>query len=123
MDVYRPQRPVRGFVAGIIATLVALGVAELLASLGRGLRSPVLDVGNRVVDAAPRPVKDIAISTFGTNDKTALLAGIGILLAVYAVVMGVLAMRRRWIGVAGVGLFTAVGIVSASTGPTSTTVT
>src|SRR6478735_496818 len=122
MDIGRRQRLLRGLVTGIVATMVALGVAELVASLGKSLRSPVLDVGNRIIDGAPRPVKDFAISAFGTNDKTALLAGIGILLAIYAVVIGVLAMRRRWIGVAGVGLFAVIGIVSASTGPTATAV-
>ena len=56
---------------------VALGVAELVAGLEPTWRSPVLDVGDRVIDAAPPFVKEFAINTFGTNDKPALLIGIG----------------------------------------------
>ena len=53
-------------------------VAELVAGLHRAWRSPVLDVGDRVIDAAPPFVKEFAIDTFGTNDKPALLVGIGV---------------------------------------------
>ena len=63
---------VRGAVAGVLATALALGVAELVASIGRNLRSPVVDVGARVIDAAPRWLKDVAIRTFGAHDKDAL---------------------------------------------------
>ncbi len=62
---------------GSSAAAVALGVAELLAGLNRAWRSPVLDVGDRLIDAAPPFVKEFAIDTFGTNDKPALLIGIG----------------------------------------------
>ena len=41
--------------------------------LNRAWRSPVLDVGDRLIDAAPPFVKEFAIDTFGTNDKPALL--------------------------------------------------
>ena len=70
--------------AGLVAAGVALAVAELVAGLNRAWRSPVLDVGDRVIDAAPPWVKEFAIDTFGTNDKPALLIGIGAVLAVYA---------------------------------------
>ena len=65
-------------VAGLVTAGVALGVAELLAGLDRTWRSPVLDVGDRLIDAAPPFVKEFAIETFGTNDKPALLIGIGV---------------------------------------------
>ena len=64
----------------------------------------MLDVGDRVIDAAPPFVKEFAIDTFGTNDKPALLVGIGVFLAVYAGVVGVVALRHRFVvGAVGVG--------------------
>lgn len=108
-----PHRRRRGAVAGLVATAVALGVAELTRSLARQLSSPVIDVGARFIDATPRWLKDVAISTFGTNDKVALIVGIAVLLVIYAVVIGILATRRRWVGVLGVALFALIGIVSS----------
>ena len=102
--------------AGIVAALVALGVAELVVATNSVFRSPVVSVGNRVIDLAPPGLKDFAIETFGTNDKLALLIGIGILLLGYAALVGVLTFRRRlaW-GVLGVALFGAIGAAAAVT--------
>ncbi|MET0577622.1 MAG: hypothetical protein ABW122_03125, partial [Ilumatobacteraceae bacterium] len=102
------RRPSRVFslLAGLVVAGVALAVAELLAGLNRAWRSPVLDVGDRLIDAAPPFVKEFAIETFGTNDKPALLIGIGAFLAVYAAVVGLIALRHRFVvGVVGVALF------------------
>jgi DMSO/TMAO reductase YedYZ molybdopterin-dependent catalytic subunit len=90
-------------------------VAGLTGSVG----SPVIAVGQASIDLTPAPVKDFAISTFGADDKTALLTGILVLLAVFACVIGVAAVRRFRYGVVGLGVFTAVGLVSALTRPTA----
>ena len=58
-----------GPVVGLTALLVGLGVAELVAGLVRSWRSPVLDVGDRVVDGAPGWVAKAAIDLFGTADN------------------------------------------------------
>jgi DMSO/TMAO reductase YedYZ molybdopterin-dependent catalytic subunit len=101
--------------SGVVAAGVALGVAELLAGTTRSWRSPVLDVGDRVIDAAPPFVKDFAIETFGENDKPALLVGIGVLLALYSLAVGFLALRRRFAyGIVGVAAFAAVGAWAAT---------
>ena len=55
------RRRIRGAVAGLVATAVALGAAELAASSSRDLRSPVFDVGARFIDATPVWLKDFAI--------------------------------------------------------------
>ena len=91
----KPSRVI-SVLAGLAAALVALAVAELLAGLNRAWRSPVLDVGDRVIDAAPPFVKEFAIDTFGTNDKPALLIGIGVVLVVYAGIVGLIALRRHF---------------------------
>lgn len=103
----------RGVLAGLVAAIVALGVAELVAGLSSAWRSPVLDVGDRVVDLVPAPVKDLAIDWFGTADKVALLVGIGVVLALYAALVGVLAVRGRVrLGMVGIALFGVVGAMA-----------
>ena len=103
-----------GALAGIVAAIVALGIAELIAGIRQQWRSPVIDVGDRVIDNVPPFVKDFAIETFGTNDKPALLIGIGVTLVVYAAVIGALAFRRRVeIGLVGIGLFGLIGAYAA----------
>lgn len=90
---------------------VALAVAELVAGIRRDWRSPVLDVGDRVIDRVPVFLKEFAIDTFGTNDKPALLIGIGTILVVFAaVVVGILGLRRDLrIGLAGVVVLSEIG--------------
>ncbi len=104
----------QGVIAGLLAALGALGVAELVSAISARWRSPVLDVGDRVIDLVPPWVKDFAIAVFGTNDKLALLAGIFSLLAVFAGAVGWLAFRySRWVGVAGIALFGVLGMLAA----------
>ncbi|MGI9053706.1 MAG: molybdopterin-dependent oxidoreductase [Ilumatobacteraceae bacterium] len=109
----RPGRLV-ALLAGLVSAAVALGVAELVSGFNRQWRSPVLDVGDRVIDAAPPFLKEFAIDTFGTNDKPALLIGIGVILAIYAAIVGYVALRHRFIvGVVGIALFGLVGVWAA----------
>lgn len=109
----------RGAVAGLLSAAVALGVAELVAALLGGTGSPVLSVGGAFVDATPRWLKEFAIDAFGTNDKTVLLIGIGVTIAIVAALIGILAQRHQRLGVAAVmllGLVPAIAAVSRPTG-------
>jgi DMSO/TMAO reductase YedYZ molybdopterin-dependent catalytic subunit len=108
---------IRAAASGMAAAAVALGVAELV-SVWTGSRSaPLIAVGGAVVDSAPEPAKEFAISLFGVHDKTALLVGTVVLLTVFAALIGIGAARRRWIGYAGIGLFALIGISAALTRP------
>ena len=105
-----------GALAGLTAAVVALGAAELVAGLNRNWKGPILDVGDRVIDHVPVAVKDFAIEQFGTNDKPALLLGIGAFLAIYAAVMGAIAFRTRIeVGLIGIGVFGLIGAYAALT--------
>jgi DMSO/TMAO reductase YedYZ molybdopterin-dependent catalytic subunit len=108
-----------GALSGLLAAAVALGVAELIAGITGPLGSPVVAVGGAAIDMTPIPVKDFAIVHFGSHDKTALISGIFVLLAIFAVVIGVLA--RRWLaaGLAGLTIFGALGVSAALTRPTA----
>lgn len=48
---------------GLSSAAVALGVAELVASARRSWKSPVLDVGDRVVDLVPPPASPASPSS------------------------------------------------------------
>jgi DMSO/TMAO reductase YedYZ molybdopterin-dependent catalytic subunit len=123
-----PERPggrprygtVFGAIAGLLTAAVALGVGQLVSGLGARQGSPAVAVGQAAIDLAPPPVKDFAISAFGSNDKTALVIGILVLLAVFAAVIGVAAMRRLSYGYAGLVIFAAVGMAAALTRPDAT---
>jgi DMSO/TMAO reductase YedYZ molybdopterin-dependent catalytic subunit len=78
------------------------------------LLSPVVAVGDLVIDRVPPPVKDFAIRFFGTNDKIALLAGIVLVVLGYAAAAGIVAQRRGIsAGRIGIGLF---GLIGAGAG-------
>ena len=109
-----------GAAAGVLTAAVAMGVGQLAAGLTVAQSSPVLAVGQAAIDLTPLPVKDFAISTFGANDKNALLAGILVILAAFAAVIGILAVRRLALGLAGLGVFACIGLAAALTRPTAT---
>jgi DMSO/TMAO reductase YedYZ molybdopterin-dependent catalytic subunit len=102
-----------GAIIGLLSAAVALGVGELTAVLVRPAAAPVIAVGNRFVLATPESVKRWAIRNFGTNDKHALLTGIYVGVAVFAIVVGVLAARRLEYGLAGVLAFGVIGTWAA----------
>ncbi|MEV0153614.1 molybdopterin-dependent oxidoreductase [Micromonospora sp. NPDC050686] len=103
--------------AGVAAAAVAIGAAEPVAVLTGPRSAPVIAVGGLVVDVVPEPLKQFAIGLFGRYDKIALLAGTALLLAAFAALLGVLAARRLWIGLAGVAAFAALGVAAALTRP------
>lgn len=118
VDPVRPcvSRPLAAL-AGVLAAAVGLAAGELVAGFGRSLDSPVISIGNRVVDAVPQPVKQFAIDLFGTNDKVALIAGILAILAVAAAGIGVLARRRPGTAAIATGVFGLAGVVAAGVQP------
>ncbi|MFC4018183.1 molybdopterin-dependent oxidoreductase [Micromonospora sp. GCM10011542] len=109
-----PSRPYAAL-AGVTAAAVAIGTAEPVAVLTGPRSAPLVAVGGVVVDAVPESLKQLAIDVFGTADKIALLVGTALLLGAFAALIGVLAVRRLAIGLAGIALFAAVGVAAALT--------
>ncbi len=99
-----------GAILGLVSAGVAVAVGEVIAAFVRPAASPIIAVGNRFILLTPESVRRWAIREFGTDDKHALLTGIYVSIAVLAVVVGVLAMVRIWLGLAGIAAFGAVGI-------------
>jgi DMSO/TMAO reductase YedYZ molybdopterin-dependent catalytic subunit len=104
-----------GALVGLISGGVALGIGEIVAAFVRPPASPVIAVGNRFIVLTPESVKRWAIRTFGTSDKLTLLTGIYIVIALFAVVVGVLALRRLAYGLAGIAVFGGIGVYCALT--------
>jgi DMSO/TMAO reductase YedYZ molybdopterin-dependent catalytic subunit len=96
---------------GLVLVITSLGVARLVAAFV-STKWPVAAVGDRVIDGAPRSVKEWAIRTFGTGDKPALQIGIVVVLTIAAVLVGRLAFRHRAWGMVGVVAFGVAGAMS-----------
>ncbi|HEX2564462.1 MAG TPA: molybdopterin-dependent oxidoreductase [Acidimicrobiales bacterium] len=106
-----------GSLAGIVSLALGLGVAQLVAGWWRDGDSPVISVGDWVIDNVPPTVKDWAIRTFGTNDKLALIVGTLALLTLVAAMLGRLARRHLGRALAGVAAIGIVGAAAALSGP------
>jgi DMSO/TMAO reductase YedYZ molybdopterin-dependent catalytic subunit len=107
-----------GVVAGVIAALAGLAAAELVVGLVRDSASPVVPVGQEVIDRVPAGVREWAIDTFGTADKAVLVTGSLLTLLVVGSFVGALAARGMFAAAAtitaGVGL---VGVLAALNRP------
>ncbi len=109
----------RGLITGLLTGAVAVGVAQLVAGVTGPGGSPVVAVGSMSIDFTPPPVKNFAITAFGSNDKLVLVSGILVVLALFAAVVGVAAVRRFSRGLAGLAIFAAIGLIAVVTRPTS----
>ena len=108
-----------GAFVGLASAGVALGVGEAVAAFVRPAAAPVIAVGNRFIVLTPEPIKRWAIRNFQTNDKQVLLTGIYIVIALAAMSIGALALRRLAYGIAGIAAFGAVGMYCALTADAS----
>ncbi|WP_324651551.1 molybdopterin-dependent oxidoreductase [Georgenia sp. H159] len=103
--------------AGLAAGAMTLGAAEVLAGLWsrastvEGTPSPLLAVADSFIDLTPPWLKDLAVATFGTADKVALVVGMGLVLAAVCAGIGLLARRRLG---AALAVFALVGVVGTT---------
>jgi DMSO/TMAO reductase YedYZ molybdopterin-dependent catalytic subunit len=94
-----------------------VGTAQLVAGIVNPEAFPIVTVGQSAIDAAPEWLKGAAIRAFGANDKSVLLAGIGVVLALAAIALGIASLYRYWVGVAGLLAFGAIGVTAALARP------
>ena len=104
-----------GGLSGLLAGTAAVAVSEGVTALLDGVSGPVISVGNRAVDEAPRPLKEFAIETFGTADKPVLIGSVIGAVALFAVVAGALGVRRPRLAVGIFLLLSAVAGTAALT--------
>src|SRR6188474_3714603 len=101
--------------AGAAAAVFGAGIGELSAAFIAPGASPIAAIGSALIDFAPSWAKDAAIALFGTNDKIALIIGIGIVLVAVAGGAGLLELWRPPLGRVVMAGFGVVGIVAAMT--------
>jgi DMSO/TMAO reductase YedYZ molybdopterin-dependent catalytic subunit len=96
----------RAAVAGVIAGAVGIAASELLAGVVPGVPSLVVAVGSLVIALQPAGAKDVVITLFGTNDKTALNVVVVVVALLVAAAAGILGRRSfgsAWRLLAGFG--------------------
>jgi len=108
-----------GSIAGFLAAAVALGAANLAAAFVRPQASPIIAVGGAFIDRTPPWLKNFAVQKFGENDKTMLLLGMYVTIALLAMLIGMLAWHHISVGVVALALFGAFGAFVAYTRPES----
>ncbi|MGH3449939.1 MAG: molybdopterin-dependent oxidoreductase [Haloechinothrix sp.] len=108
-----PRLPAsRAALLGVLVVAAALAAGHLVAAfVGLGA-SPYLAVGNAAIDLTPEWLKQLAIATFGTADKVALLAGMALVLGVVAATAGLLSRGSARPGVVVILLLGAVGVAA-----------
>lgn len=112
--------------SGVAAGATTLAVAELSAAvmmrggLTSGTTSPLVAVAGAFIDRTPAWLKDVAVRSFGTHDKTALLVGMAVVLTVTCALIGVLGRRTKPLAKDGegvrnpylfAGVFAGVGVI------------
>ncbi|MGN6754056.1 MAG: molybdopterin-dependent oxidoreductase [Intrasporangium sp.] len=108
---------------GIVAGVLAIGIATLLAGLlsvagmAGGQPSPVPAVAEAFIDRTPPWLKNFATSTFGTNDKLALLVGTLIVLALVCAGVGLLTRSRVPLALIVFALVGGLGIAAVLSRP------
>ena len=113
----------RAALAGVVAASVALAVGELVTAFDDAGPSLVSSVGDRLVDRLSGPLKDVAVTWFGTNDKVALVIGIIVVALAVGALLGTLTQERTWVGPVGFAAFGVLGWSSYRSAPlTSETV-
>jgi DMSO/TMAO reductase YedYZ molybdopterin-dependent catalytic subunit len=104
-------RWVDGAILGLVATGAGLAAGELVVGAVDGSVSPVIAVGNKVIDLVPLPVKNWAVATFGTSDKTVLVVTTLAILFVAGIVVGIVAASgRRNVAIAITAVVGLVGV-------------
>ena len=110
-----------GALSGLLAGGAALAAGELVAVFAGAASAPAVAVGEWAIDLAPTAVKEFAIREFGTHDKTALLTGVYVILALISAAAGVLARRHLTAASFVAAGFGVIGVIAASTRPNADT--
>ncbi|MGC2942039.1 MULTISPECIES: molybdopterin-dependent oxidoreductase [unclassified Brevibacterium] len=86
----------RGALAGIVATVMMFGLADLLARAFNPSAAPLPTLGQAIIPLAPPAAIKPVIALFGDNDKLVLILSTGLgALAVAGLIGAVAASRRR----------------------------
>ena len=105
------NKRILGAGSGLLAAAAGVGAGSAVAALVSGTASPIVSVGNAVIDATPGALKDWAVETFGENDKTVLLGSVFVVIGVLAAAAGAIGVTRRR---AAVAVATVLGLLAVA---------
>jgi len=77
-----------GILFGPLATLAGVAIGHFVAAITGTWASPVVSLGNRIIDHVPPSVKALVIKTFGTHDKLFLIVTILVVVCVISIFVG-----------------------------------
>ncbi|PYC87673.1 molybdopterin-binding oxidoreductase [Streptomyces tateyamensis] len=120
--IHRSPRLLADALTGLAAAAAAVGAGELVAAYTGPTGAPVTAVGSAAIDLTPTPLKEYAVRSFGTEDKTVLLLGIYLTMAALAALAGLLAARRPVLGAGVMLAFGGLGAWAALSRSTATAV-
>ena len=95
MDTPKPISAPARMGAGLAAAAISLGVTQLAAAVVGPASDARNAVGTAVVNLTPGPVKEWAIQTFGTSDKTFLTINVLVVICALAAVTALWERSRR----------------------------
>lgn len=98
--------------AGFISAAILFAVAQLVSVFFATSSAPFVALGSTFIDFTPPWLKDFAIATFGTNDKLALFVSLGIVAAILAALVGLLA--RRSFAAAAIAIVILAAVIGTS---------
>lgn len=108
-----------GALTGLLAAALAVGVATLVAAFVRPQASPLIAVGEPFINRTPGSVMNFAAAHFGMNGNMVVQAGAAGLIAIIAIIIGVLAVKHPAAGVTGMILLMLSGAFLVITRPGS----
>jgi DMSO/TMAO reductase YedYZ molybdopterin-dependent catalytic subunit len=105
----------RSAAVGALAGVAGLAVAELVAGLLHSRLSPVVAVGEAIIELTPGEVAERAIDAVGQADKPLLVTGVVLGVLIGSTVAGILGARRWGVGVAILVAMTAIAVIAVVT--------
>jgi DMSO/TMAO reductase YedYZ molybdopterin-dependent catalytic subunit len=101
----------------VLAVGAALGSGQLVAALISPASSPFLAVGDTVIRFSPEFLTEFAKTTFGTADKSVLLSGMAVVIALVAALAGLASRRHVRPGVVVVSAMGVLGVLAVIFSP------
>ncbi|MGH3355557.1 MAG: molybdopterin-dependent oxidoreductase [Nocardioidaceae bacterium] len=107
----------RAFLAGAVSAGAGLGAAEVVTGLLALSTSPVLAIGEGVIELTPGRVAEAAIAAVGQLDKPLLVVGTVLVALLLGGLAGRLGLARQTLGMVVLAAMGALGILAAMTAP------
>ena len=106
-----------GSAMGLLCMAMFVSVGHVAAHYGGRASSPVLALGEGVIDRTPPWLKDFAIESFGTNDKAVLIGSVVCVMALLAAAVGIVAARFPAVGAMAITIVAVIAAAAATARP------